>query len=48
MGGSVITLLAGLHSVKKICALVPLERFPRSARPVMAWLGAKPGANPKE
>jgi PST family polysaccharide transporter len=30
--GAVATLLAGVYSLKTLCALVPLERFPRAAQ----------------
>lgn len=37
--GSVITIAAGIFSLKKICSLVPLERFPKPARRVLRFLG---------
>ncbi len=37
-GGVLIALLAGLYSLWRISSLVPVERFPRPARPVVAFM----------
>jgi enterobacterial common antigen flippase len=38
VGGSGITLLAGIYSLKKVCALIPLERLPWLARRLIVLL----------
>jgi antigen flippase len=37
-GGVVITMVAGIYSLKILCALVPLERFPRPAQRLLVLL----------
>jgi PST family polysaccharide transporter len=41
-GGVLITLLAGLYSLKRLSSLVPLERLPRVARWMLAFLRPTP------
>jgi lauroyl/myristoyl acyltransferase len=36
--GTGIALLAGVYSLKKLCALVPLERMPRLAQRCIVFL----------
>jgi len=43
VGGVVITLVAGIYSLKILCALVPLERFPRPAQRLLLLLKLVPG-----
>jgi PST family polysaccharide transporter len=40
--GAGVTLLAGIYSLKKICALIPLERLPGQAQRVIVLLRLAP------
>lgn len=40
--GTVATLATGIFSVKKLCRMVPLERFPRRARQLLGFLKLLP------
>jgi len=42
--GGVITIATGVFSVKKLCALLPAERFPRRARQLLTYLRLLPGS----
>ncbi len=42
VGGSGIAMLAGIYSLKKLCALVPLERLPWPARRLIVLLRLAP------
>ena len=42
VGGLVVTLLAGIHSLKKLCAMVPLARFPQPAQRLLILLRLAP------
>jgi PST family polysaccharide transporter len=46
-GGALITLFAGIHSLKTICTLIQLERLPRPARRMIVLLRLNP-SNHKE
>ena len=44
--GVVLTLAAGVYSIKMLCTLVPLERFPKAVQKVILFFRlATPGAN---
>jgi enterobacterial common antigen flippase len=42
IGGTAITLLAGVYSLKKLCTLVPVERLPAPAKRAIALLRLAP------
>jgi len=42
VGGLVLTLLAGIHSLKRLCAMVPLARFPQPAQRLLIFLRLAP------
>jgi PST family polysaccharide transporter len=46
VGGSAITLLAGIYSLKKLCALVALDRLPWLARRLIVLLRLAPPRDP--
>ena len=46
VGGSGITLLAGIYSLKQLCILVPLERLPRLAQRLILFLRLAPPPGP--
>lgn len=47
-GGALITLLTGIHSVKTICTLIPLERLPRPAQRIIVLLRLNPSTPNQE
>lgn len=40
--GAVVTLVTGIFSVKKLCAMLPAERFPQRARQLLGYLKLLP------
>ena len=46
VGGSGITLLAGIYSLKKLCTLVPLERLPWLTQRLIVLLRLAPPRGP--
>jgi len=42
--GFVVTAITGIFSVKKLCAMVPPERFPRRARELLTYLRLLPAS----
>jgi PST family polysaccharide transporter len=42
VGGALITLLTGLHSLKTICTLIPFDRLPRTVRRIIVLLRLNP------
>jgi antigen flippase len=42
--GTVATILTGLFSLKKLCTMLPLERFPRRARQLLGFLRLLPAS----
>jgi enterobacterial common antigen flippase len=42
VGGTAITLLGGIYSVKKVCTLIPLERLPRLVQRCIVFLRLAP------
>jgi enterobacterial common antigen flippase len=45
IGGSVITLLVGVYSLKTLCKLVPLQSLPRPVRQLITLLRLAPGSS---
>jgi antigen flippase len=45
VSGTGITVLASIYSLKKLCTLVPLDRFPRLVQQVMVFLRLAPPAD---
>ena len=46
-GGALITLLAGLYSLKRLSSLVSLERLPQVARWTLAFMRLAPASTPR-
>jgi PST family polysaccharide transporter len=42
VGGALITLLTGLHSLKTICTLIPFDRLPRAVQRIIVLLRLNP------